>query len=43
MQNGETITVRYEQVNAMLLNEFIKGHKTVQDLENNCRGTEEAN
>jgi uncharacterized coiled-coil protein SlyX len=24
--------VRYEQVNAMLLNEFLKEHRTVQDL-----------
>jgi len=27
-------TVRYEQVNAMLLNEFLKEHKTVQELRN---------
>ena len=27
LRNGETITVRYEQVNAMLLNEFIKEYK----------------
>jgi hypothetical protein len=25
-RNSETITVRYEQVNAMLLNEFLKEH-----------------
>jgi hypothetical protein len=31
-RNGETITVRYEQVNAMLLNEFLKEHTTVQEL-----------
>ena len=31
-QNGEIYTVRYEAVNAMLLNEFLKEHKTVQDL-----------
>ena len=30
---GEVYTVRYEAVNAMLLNEFLKEHKTVQDLE----------
>ena len=30
-RNGEISTVRYEQVNAMLLNEFIKEHKRVDD------------
>ena len=29
-KEGEPQTVRYEQVNAMLLNEFLKEHKTVQ-------------
>jgi hypothetical protein len=29
---GKVYTVRYEAVNAMLLNEFLKEHKTVQDL-----------
>jgi hypothetical protein len=29
---GNAYTVRYEAVNAMLLNEFIKEHRTVQDL-----------
>src|SRR4029453_17514728 len=29
---GKPYTVRYEAVNAMLLNEFIKEHATVQDL-----------
>ena len=29
-RNGETVTVRYEQVNAMLLNEFLKEHKQVE-------------
>jgi hypothetical protein len=28
---GRPQTVRYEQVNAMLLNEFLKEHKTVQE------------
>ena len=32
-RNGELSTVRYEQVNAMLLNEFLKEHKKVQGLE----------
>jgi hypothetical protein len=27
-RDGETVTVRYEQINAMLLNEFLKEHKT---------------
>jgi hypothetical protein len=31
-KNGEIYTVRYDQVNAMLLNEFIKEHNTVQEL-----------
>jgi len=29
---GEIYTVRYDAVNAMLLNEFLKEHKTVQEL-----------
>ena len=32
-KNGEIYTVRYDQVNAMLLNEFLKEHRKVQDLE----------
>jgi uncharacterized coiled-coil protein SlyX len=32
-KNGEILSVRYDQVNAMLLNEFLKEHKTVQELE----------
>ena len=31
-ENGEIYTVRYDQVNAMLLNEFLKEHETVQEL-----------
>jgi hypothetical protein len=31
-RNGEIYSVRYDQVNAMLLNEFLKEHRTVQDL-----------
>ncbi len=31
-QNGEIYTVRYDAVNAMLLNEFLKEHRTVQEL-----------
>jgi hypothetical protein len=30
-KNGEILSVRYEAVNAMLLNEFLKEHKTVQE------------
>jgi trimeric autotransporter adhesin len=30
-KNGEPGTVRYEQINAMLLNEFLKEHKKVQE------------
>jgi len=29
-KNGEISTVRYEQVNVMLLNEFLKEHKKVE-------------
>ena len=31
-KEGKPYSVRYEQVNAMLLNEFLKEHRTVQDL-----------
>jgi len=34
-KGGKPQTVRYEQVNAMLLNEFLKEHKKVQELEAN--------
>jgi hypothetical protein len=30
-KNGEILTVRYDQVNAMLLNEFLKEHKKVEE------------
>ena len=32
---GKPYSVRYDQVNAMLLNEFLKEHKKVQALEAN--------
>ena len=32
-EEGKVNTVRYEAVNAMLLNEFLKEHRKVQDLE----------
>ena len=31
-RNGQIYSVRYEAVNAMLLNEFLKQHQTVQEL-----------
>jgi hypothetical protein len=31
-KDGKPYSVRYDQVNAMLLNEFLKEHRTVQDL-----------
>src|SRR5207249_2811647 len=31
-EQGKPYTVRYEAVNAMLLNEFLKEHHTVQEL-----------
>ncbi len=30
--NGDLLTVRYDQVNAMLLNEFLKEHRKIQEL-----------
>jgi hypothetical protein len=32
-EQGKPQTVRYEAVNAMLLNEFLKEHRTVQEQE----------
>jgi hypothetical protein len=32
-KDGDIVTVHYEQINNMLLNEFLKEHKKVQDLE----------
>src|SRR6266545_4528506 len=32
-KNGEIYTVRYDQINAMLLNEFLKEHKKVEEQE----------
>ena len=32
-ENGEIYTVRYEAVNAMLLNEFLKEHRKMQEQE----------
>jgi hypothetical protein len=33
---GKVYSVRYEAVNAMLLNEFLKEHRKVQELEANA-------
>jgi uncharacterized coiled-coil protein SlyX len=33
--SGEIYTVRYDAVNAMLLNEFLKEHRKMQELEAN--------
>src|SRR5437762_4277431 len=37
--NGEIYTVRYDAVNAMLLNEFLKEHKKVEQLKNDFKAT----
>jgi predicted ribosome quality control (RQC) complex YloA/Tae2 family protein len=37
-KNGEIYTVRYDAVNAMLLNEFLKEHATVQELKSTVLG-----
>jgi len=39
---GKPYTVRYEAVNAMLLNEFIKEHEQVQSLKNYRRDSTES-
>jgi uncharacterized coiled-coil protein SlyX len=35
-EKGEAEAVRYEAVNAMLLNEFLKEHRTAQELKSNA-------
>jgi hypothetical protein len=35
-EQGKPFTVRYDQVNAMLLNEFLKEHRKVEELEANA-------
>src|SRR5262249_3870147 len=35
-EQGKPYSVRYEAVNAMLLNEFLKEHRKVQELEANA-------
>jgi hypothetical protein len=39
---GKVYTVRYEAVNAMLLNEFLKEHRRVRDLEERLERLEAA-
>ena len=38
-EKGEIYTVRYDAVNAMLLNEFLKEHRKVEDLKKDFQGT----
>ena len=40
-EKGKPFTVRYEEVNAMLLNEFLKEHHKVQELEANATKQQE--
>ena len=37
--DGEPYSVRYEQINAMLLNEFLKEHQKVEELKNDFQAT----
>ena len=37
---GEIYTVRYDAVNAMLLNEFLKEHRTIQELKSTATAQE---
>jgi len=37
-KNGEIYTVRYDAVNAMLLNEFLKEHRTMQEQQKEING-----
>jgi Chaperone of endosialidase len=41
-KDGKPYTVRYDQVNAMLLNEFLKEHKKVQEQQAAIRGLKSA-
>jgi trimeric autotransporter adhesin len=41
-KNGEIYTVRYEQINAMLLNEFLKEHKLFLEEQSKVRNLEAA-
>jgi hypothetical protein len=39
-KNGEIYTVRYDQINAMLLNEFLKAHKAFVEEQGNVKKLE---
>jgi hypothetical protein len=39
-KEGKPYSVRYDQVNTMLLNEFLKEHKTVQELKSTVQNQE---
>jgi uncharacterized coiled-coil protein SlyX len=41
-EQGKIVTVRYQAVNAMLLNEFLKEHRTVQELKSTTAKQEAA-
>ena len=38
-ENGEIYSVRYDAVNAMLLNEFLKEHRKIEKLKNDFQAT----
>jgi anion-transporting ArsA/GET3 family ATPase len=38
-EKGDIYTVRYDAVNAMLLNEFLKEHRKVEELKKDFRAT----
>ena len=38
-KDGKPYSVRYEQVNAMLLNEFLKEHRKMEKLQNDFQNT----
>jgi hypothetical protein len=38
-KEGKPYTVRYDAVNAMLLNEFLKEHRKVEDLKRDFKAT----
>ena len=38
-KEGKPYSVRYDQVNAMLLNEFLKEHRKVENLKNDFQTT----
>jgi len=42
-EQGKPYSLRYEAVNAMLLNEFLKEHRRVQELEANAAEQQKRN